>query len=413
MKHDPTELPEPERAHLTKNRSIWQRAGGGALAVSVVFHVVLLAIGIVWILKVIPPLDEDAGFVSSSGGQVQSTQEQTKHRLQMVHPDLTRLVATNTTGTIRLHDAAMPSPVKSLGTLTGDGLSNGPGAGRQKDPAFGKGNSLVVANGGPGTTFFGTPHRDRSALTGSFHDLKQTSNGEPTGMTDDEFRKEVAEIVRRGFKEGTLDKYYKARRQLFQTRFHIPFMPAEAAPAAFECGKEVLPGRWVAVYRGMARAPKTGKFRFVGCGDDLLVVRFNNRPVFDYGYTLASTGTHLFRRSADVDGTNNLPQLTKEIRRRSPMKMPIGLYKYEQTPKYNEDVGGMAQGAIFHVEEGKAYPVEILIGEIPGGFFSVSLLIEEIGAEYRKDPMGSPILPLFRLARGSSEEPVKGEALPF
>jgi hypothetical protein len=95
------------------------------------------------------------------------------------------------------------------------------------------------------------------------------------------------------------------------------------------------------------------------------------------------------------------------------MKLPIEFYKYEQTPKYNEDVGGMALGPVFSVEAGKTYPVEILIGEIPGGYFSVSLLIEEIGADYRKDPMGSPILPLFRLDRTPSSDELKGESPPF
>jgi hypothetical protein len=190
-------------------------------------------------------------------------------------------------------------------------------------------------------------------------------------------------------------------------------MSADGAPAAFEVEKEVQPRRWVVVYRGAVQAPRSGKFRFVGAGDDLLFVRFNNRDVFDYGYTLASTGSHLYNRTEEMEGSKENDDLAKDVRKLSPMRLPLTYYKYAQTPKYNREIGGMAVGPEFEVEAGKTYPVEILIGEIPGGQFSVSLLIEEIGATYQKDPAGFPILPLFRLDNSPPSKEQKGEAPPF
>ncbi|RYD18817.1 MAG: hypothetical protein EOP88_21270 [Verrucomicrobiaceae bacterium] len=238
---------------------------------------------------------------------------------------------------------------------------------------------------------------DRGALVGNFYDLKQNSRREPTDMNPDKMRELLPEIVKRGFKDSVFRDYYKASRVLYQTKLNIPIMPADGAPAAFECEKEVQPRMWLVTYRGGVIAPKTGKFRFVGQCDDILVVRFNNRPAFDYGYTIAGTGTHINGRSAEVNGTTENKDLEKEIKRNTPMDYPIPFYRYEKTPGHNRNIGGMAVGPTFNVEAGKTYPIEILIGEIPGGYFSVCLMIEEVGATYEKDPAGFPILPLFQL----------------
>jgi hypothetical protein len=50
------------------------------------------------------------------------------------------------------------------------------------------------------------------------------------------------------------------------------------------------------------------------------------------------------------------------------------------------------------MEQGVNYPVEILIGENPGGSFEAFLFIEQEGRRYKTLPDGRPILPLFRTA---------------
>lgn len=407
---------------MRETRSIWQKMGGRSLTLSIMFHALLLAVGVIWVFRTVAPAEKEIRFLPASGGGSSAASEQKSRQQQMrVTPlDPASIVAEGGLSPVILRQ---PDPLERLGSLNspsggalsggqdGSGMGGRPGTGN--GPGFGGESGFGTHGSSIGENPFGAMTAGRGALTGTFYDFKQTRDGQPTAMTDDRFRAEVAKIVKAGFKESAFKDYYRAKRELFQTKLHIPFIPADAAPAAFECEEEVQPSRWVAVYRGAVKAPKTGRFRFVGCGDDLLVVHFNSRPVFDYGYTLASTGTHLFRRSADVDGTRDVPELEKQIRRLSPMKLPIGFYKYEQTPKYNDEVGGMAQGPVFSVEAGETYPIEILIGEIPGGYFSVSLLMEEIGADYRKDPMGSPILPLFQLDRTPPGGELKGESPPF
>ncbi|MES2920823.1 MAG: hypothetical protein V4819_04725 [Verrucomicrobiota bacterium] len=405
----------------TTNRSFWQKFGGGSLSISLFLHVILLAIGVIWVLQIIPPEPAKVvDFMPNSGGGGSSASEmKVKQRVQMVQPDLSRVVAAGATG-ISIPEPEELTRMTSLGGLSSGALAGGQG-GSGSGGGKGDGNGLGFGNGlapgistGNGTKNpFGMINPSTGALVGTFYDLKQTTGREPTKMTDDEMRTELKEIVRRGFKEKVFEKYFKAPRVLYQTKLHIPIMSAEGAPAAFECEKEVQPRRWIVVYRGAVQAPRTGKFRFVGAGDDMLVVRFNNRPVFDYGYTLSSTGTHMNGRGDDLTGKKDNPELAKEVRKLSPMKVPITFYQYTQTPNTNKNIGGFAVGPEFEAKEGQTYPIEILIGEIPGGYFNVSLLIEEVGATYQKDPGGSPILPLFRVDPSLPNPDTKGEAPPY
>ena len=337
----------------------------------------------------------------------------------MVQPNLARVSAVGAASSIVLPEPDPSSQMSSMSSLSAGGLSaglggNGGGGGRGdgQGPGIGGGLAPGLSDGTGAKNPFGMASVGQGALVGSFYDLKQTNSRQPTGMTDDGFREELKQITKRGFKESAFRKYYKAPRELFQTKLHIPIIDADAAPTAFECEKEVQPKRWIVVYRGSVQAPLTGKFRFVGAADDVLCVRFNNRDVFDYGYTMATTGKNIIGKSDELADPKNKSDLAREIRRDSPMPIPITYYKYSSGGQTNRNIGGMAVGPEFEVEAGKAYPVEILVSEIPGGHFSVSLLIEQIGATYQKDPAGFPILPLFRLDNTPPAR-VRGDAPPF
>jgi len=403
-----------------QKKSIWQKVGAGSLSISIILHVLLLVVGLFWILRSVPQ-DEGKGKVvdfqgKSGGGTPVSETKATQQRARMPQPDMSHVVAVGATGDLTMPEPEETSRMTSIGKLSPGGLSgglgsDGSGRGGRKGPGTGDGWDSGMTGGKGSKNPFGVIDPNKDALAGTFYDLKQTRNGQPTGMTDSKMREELMEITRRGFKESAFDDYFKAKRELYQTKFYIPTIPADGAPAAFEVEKEVQPRMWVVVYRGAVKAPKSGRFRFVGECDDFLVVRFNNRPVFDYGYTMAGTGTHVNGRADDFNGTNDLPELAKEVRKLTPMKLPITMYTYANTAKHNQMIGGLAVGPEFQVEAGKTYPIEIMIGEIPGGFFSLELLIEEIGAKYGKDPAGFPVLPLFRLDHSLPE--AKPDSAPF
>jgi hypothetical protein len=283
-------------------------------------------------------------------------------------------------------------------SIAGGFGGSGTGGGRGPLTGAGIGNGLFPGMGtGSGTKKpFGMLQMNKNAHVGTFYNLKQTRDRKPTGLTDTQVREEIREIVKKGLREQDFKKYYQASRTLYQTKFLIPTTRADVAPAAFECQDEVEPKRWAVVYRGAVQAPKSGKFRFVGAGDDVLVVRFDKRPVFDFGYTVAGIMVHPRGAAGGLKGTD----LEKAVRKNTPMSFPFETYQYEKTPSYNGALGGLAIGPTFEVKAGVSYPFEILIAEIPGGYFSSALLIEEVGERYQKLENGSPLLPLFQLETG-------------
>ncbi|GAA5117697.1 hypothetical protein JIN84_17005 [Luteolibacter yonseiensis] len=400
-------------------RSIWQRLGAGSLSISIIFHGILVLIGLIFVVKIIPPEEEKpVDFLpkSGGGGSPAAQSQAQKHRVQMTQPNLARVAAAGAVSNITLPEPEEVTQMTSLGALSSGSMSkglggNGSGGGKGDGNGLGIGSGMApgLSNGTGNKNPFGMITAERGALVGTFYDFKQTKSGKPNEMTVDKVREILQEITRRGLKESAFNDYFRAPRQLYQTKFLVPTMPAEGAPAAFEVEKEVQPKMWAVVYRGAVQAPKTGKFRFVGAGDDVLVVRFNSRPVFDFGYTIAGIGRNLPKEIAE---TSESSEIEKNLKKETPMKLPLTLYKYENTPTLNRDIGGVAVGPEFSVEEGKTYPVEILISEIPGGLFSMALMIEEVGVTYEKDPAGFPILPLFRID-GTPPADLKGQAPPI
>ncbi|MFD0895099.1 hypothetical protein KBB96_00915 [Luteolibacter ambystomatis] len=249
----------------------------------------------------------------------------------------------------------------------------------------------------PGQLVFGIPDPDANSLVGTFYDTKLDTKGRDTGMTPEKLREVIKDFTTHGWNERSLEsKYYKAPKALYQTRLYIPVMAADAAPTAFGCGPEVQPSRWIVLYRGTVVAPESGKFRFVGAGDDVLVVRFNGQNVFDHGFTQGTTALYVPGKTDFLAGRKEDRDLAKMVRGGA-MKMPITFYQYDTTRNWNQSIGGLAVGAEFEVMAGRSYPLEILISEVPGGLFGAALLIEKSGASYSKASTGSPVLPLFRL----------------
>ncbi|MGC4016838.1 MAG: hypothetical protein QM755_20340 [Luteolibacter sp.] len=267
--------------------------------------------------------------------------------------------------------------------------------------------------GDSGNKVFGIPDPDANSLVGTFYDTKLDPRGKETGMTPDKLREVIKDFTTRGWNERSLaSKYYKAPKTLYQTRLYIPEMSANAAPAAFGCGPEVQPSRWIVLYRGTVSSPESGKFRFVGAGDDVLVVRFNNQNVFDHGFTQGTTGLYV-PGMTDVLAGRKEDRDVEKIVRNGAMKMPVNFYQYDTTRNWNQSIGGLAVGPEFEVTAGREYPLEILISEVPGGLFGASLLIEKSGATYPKASTGSPILPLFRLDESRPEATKADNAPPY
>lgn len=306
------------------------------------------------------------------------------------------------------------------------------------DPANPDGESIIktdissigtiptVVSGG-GTPDFGGVDKPvgGSAFVGTFYDTKLLAGGRESGLNEKEFLDLVHEFVTKGWREHVLSRYYKSPTQLYLSHFYIPEIAAEAAPKAFKCPPQVKDKRWVAIYRGQVTAPVGGKFRFVGYGDDCIVVRFNGENVFDYGWyqmgVKANTANSKWKDYLRT-GEGGTAEMRKSIRNMGVNIPPVTFYQYSTIPGINNYLGGAIAGKVFEVKKGQTYPMEVLITEIPGGKFSMALLIQYMreGVYKEKDnKTGSPILDLFRTdhsfpgSGASMESARKAASIPY
>lgn len=232
-----------------------------------------------------------------------------------------------------------------------------------------------------------------SALTGRFYDLKQPLDKKAQPLYRGQVSQFIKNFMDSDWDREMLEQYYSPKVELAAPYFYLPRCKASYAPLAFNCNsgqqeRTVEPHAWVVIYSGQVKAPESGYFRFVGMGDDTIVVRFNEEVVLEAGWSINSTG--------DMDmGTRKKYQ--DYI---SSPKGGCALYQYKETPHWNERLGGIPTGKPFKVEEGKYYPIEILISEIPGVEFGYCLLIEKL--ESAEAPTGkykvgeAPTVAIFR-----------------
>lgn len=404
--------------------SFWRKLGGGSLSLSLIIHGVLLVVGVVWVYKIIPPPPEKVvNFMpkSGGGGAPASQQKAEQQRVRMMQPDMARVAAVGVGSSLVLPEPDEVSQMTSLGSLSSGGLSaglggSGAGGGKGDGTGLGLGSGLGTGLGGAGMLNpFGAIDPNANALVGTFYDLKQTKGRRPTKVAEaSDIAGKVREtlevlnnFIKHDWDEKELANYYQAPQKLYQTKVFMPRMDAKEAPQAFNCAGEVEPSRWVVIYRGIVRPPKTGKYRFVGMGDDALVVRFNGKTIFDYGWDLPS-GNMSVRGNLEkvLDGKD---PAWKRLRKDWVMPDPVEV-RPQGPDGMVKRIGGMGVGQVVDANANTDYPIEILISEIPGGSFSSFLMIEEIGTKYEKDKKGYPILPIFQL---DSKPPAKGTTPPY
>ena len=252
---------------------------------------------------------------------------------------------------------------------------------------------------GSGGSGLGSGQGGGSALEGTFYDLKQTgkkrarrpSDIKPDAAGRRKMYEVLSNFVNKGWSPSQLSRYYESEQKLFASNFYLPVAKARYAPIAFNVGDAkkpeaqwiCQPACWCVVYRGKVRAPKTGKFRFIGTGDDFIAVRFNKKTVLEGGYRLISAF------DAKVGEGSPKFRLSEQPKREEFFKdVKAGKDRdhkgYELASNVNgvkgsvwdKELGGLMCGLEFDVVEGKEYPIEILIAE-EGGLFGFVLFIED------------------------------------
>jgi hypothetical protein len=347
-------------------RTLWQRLGGEGLALSVLVHIVLVLIAIVWVVSTVTDgagkKDPNAFATGAGGGAGGPKAKEFKTKLQP--KNIKSLAKTNTRITSKnanasLAVASLPSmsnPLLSAGAI-GGGASKGFGGGSGGGIGGGKG---VGAGGGRNfVSLFGMKGSSlgASGLIGTLYDLKQTADRKPTSAAPANtgiapYRTSVREFLESGWSAGRLQRFFKSPDKLVSGQLFITGRSADDAPKAFEVEKLMKPSRWVVHYRCYVEMPSSLPFRFVGSGDDFLIVRWNRKIALDDGYETYLAGGGNYK-----DFGVKVTQEFKVDRR------PGGLHR-------------LKAGPWIQVTKGTKVPVEVLIGETPGGVFDCYLAIE-------------------------------------
>jgi hypothetical protein len=259
---------------------------------------------------------------------------------------------------------------KGLGGGAGGGEGGGIGVGR------GGGRNMV--------SLFGTRDFNAGGLTGYYYDFKVGPRNQPRGYNNARYVSELKQFFAKKWDVSYLERTVKRADKALQLQhLFIPMISAAAAPKSFEAPGQ--PSNLMVHYSGTVIAPFTGKFRFVGVTDDWMCVRWKGKNVFeqhgpDMGWLLPLLG-----RGADANPyASKFPDGTKD-----------------QFPGANPGWSNMRCGPWLDVREGEKCPIEIAIGERPGGVFYSFLCFE------RKDKKGK--VALFRTERGEVD-PAKVQA---
>ena len=381
----PTEVGAEEIQARRSHRPFWQRLGGEGLTISLIIHLILILIAAIWVISTVTDSvkkDPDTFSTGQGGGAAGDKAKQFKTRAQPKNPksmakNTARITSKSANATISLPDLPNSS-VASLNTgMMGGGSSKGFGGG--SGGGIGSGMGVGRGNGRNFVSLFGAKV-GTNGLVGTFYDLKQTPSHKETECAPQSgigpYREAVKEFFQGGWSPTKFAKYYKAPEPLIAGQLFIPSRSANAAPEAYGVEKEVKPSRWVVHYKGVVEVPQSIPFRFVGTGDDWLLVRWDKKIALDDGYERFVVG-------ADGNYKDFKQVVTKEF--------PI-----DRTPG---SLNRMKAGPWINETKGKKVPIEIAIGETPGGVFDVYLAIEVATSNQRVkgDFVGEGTLKLFRV----------------
>jgi hypothetical protein len=341
--------------------------GGGTFWISVLLHVFFGALATYVVVEHFTKkhIDFHATEPPAPHTEVEHKVELAKkNNVESAPPDLKRITTTDISP-ISLPDVpetpvvsdAAPSPMAGEGDL-GEGMGGGNGTG---------------GNGG-GAPEFGLP--DGTGLKGYFYDLKQTDDKRPTGMDWPKYYALLANYLDQGWNESLLKPYYKSQEPIFANLIAISTRPSEEAPKAFGLENEVKPGLWVVHYHAKVKAPQSGDYRFVGFGDNVLVVRIKGQVVLDAGF---------------------YPVL-KNANLRTPLPFTFPSYVRYATKVWDPH---LKVGPAFHLDATETVDMDVLIGD-DGGHCSFFLLIEKEGNIYGNGDGGFIAYPFFQLDGNNS-----------
>jgi len=193
-------------------------------------------------------------------------------------------------------------------------------------------------------TDFGYTGKTEGTLEATLFDMKRNRSGKAISVNR---QGEIREFTDSNWALSNLTKkFYTAKNKLYSSFWMIPHGPADRAPAAFGVEGDIQPSGIGALYQGTYTPRKNMKMRFVGFADDVLVVRLNGKIVLNGSLNAGYADVPYNRDGPSIPG-----------------------------------MGPTNTGEWLDLKAGETYDLEILIAEIPGGFFYVWLLYQIEGRD--------------------------------
>ena len=236
-------------------------------------------------------------------------------------------------------------------------------------------------------------------LPGVFYDLRRVSKGldvvKLKGRSAPQFSETLWEKTLSDFVLGhwmnstdydytpqfiDFTNYYCYPQVRYDSYFYRTWTAAEIQN--FFDDKESSTTGWVAIHAGNVVAPFSGYVRFVGYGDDVLAVQFDNKLVLDYGNYLLGQ-----KKNAGTAKGRPLGAFLQNGKTNS-------LYENIETCKFEDYT--MAKGLMVQVVKGNVYPIKIMYSMINGTSCSVALFFEMLNASGKPLPGHEDKLYLFR-----------------
>ena len=388
---------EPNAEELSGHRAkrtFWQRLGGEGLTISLIIHLILIIIAAIWVISTVTDSikkDPDSFSTGQGGGAAGDRAKQFKTRVQPKNPktlakNAARITSKSPNAAISLPDL----PASSVATLTSGMMSGGSSKGFGGGAGGGIGSGLGIGRGN-GKNFvgaFGASFKRPNALEGTLYDLKFSPSGKALGA---DAPQRVAQIQKAfetmdrnwsGTKALLDGRYRQAELKLYASNIFIPPRNAAEATKAFDCEKEIQAPGWLAYYEGNFSPPITGKYRFVGLGDDIMVVAVGGKTVLSTFWPNSKLNVTRFEASwlpKDAGKTDG------------------------QGLRFPPHAGGRYSGEWLELRKGQTYRIQIAFGESYGGLFSAALLIEQQGVTYPTAGRDTQ-LPIFMLEPLTPEE---------
>lgn len=269
---------------------------------------------------------------------------------------------------------AAPSPV-TMANIKGSpklrGLGDGDGGGFGTQIKAGKSQDL---NG---------------ALIGIIMDMKTANDpsdpkGKKLGYNGwGNFRERLKKCINGNFSTAACSHVRTLPKRVALSSLFVPVCPAAKGPEAFGVGDLVEPMGWVAYYSGEITATEKARYRFWGYFDDYMLIRINNKVVFEWDWPL----NNLKYAGSCTGWKPNAPDADKLV----------GKYKAAQ----HSTALGFSDW--WEVKPGQKLKVEIVCSEVPGGACGGLLCIEKEGEKYEMNA-GQPVFPIFSSRKLSYSE---------